>query len=714
MGATLTVSQAGRPVTATTPLGGDALVPVRVVGTEELSRPFLFTVDFVSAQSAIAPTQLLGKPVGLALALPGGAARPVHGLVRRWANLGPAGPAGLTRYRAELVPWLWMLSLASDCRTFEQESVLDIVEAVFRKAGYRDVRRKVTAPPAALPYVVQYGETNLAFVSRLLEAAGLYYTFEHAADRHTLVVSDAKGGAVAAGQVASVPVSPVARAANGGANGTRAAVGPNLVAELAREYAVHAQGVALGDAHLLRAADAGSSASRRPGAAGERFAFLGDLAGTPTAGVAAADATRRIEAEEATGDVVRGVSTCAAFTAGTRVTITGGPLGAAGAELHLVRVAHQLEVGDVLAGGGLDMQYENEFTAIPAATPFRPPRDTPRPAVLGTQTALVVGTGGAGQIDVDANGCVLLEFPWDRGKGKNGGSAHRVHVAGLWSGTGWGTVQLPRVGQRVLVEYLDGDPERPIVTGRVYSNNHAHPYALPANKTQSGLKSRTVGGGADNFNELRFEDKQGAEHVYLQAEKDLQTKVKNDETRDVLHDRTTTVKRHDTRTVSEGNDVLTVKQGKQTIEVSRGDQEVTVALGKQTVTVNGNQSLTVKQGNRSATVQMGNDELAVKMGNLTIGVSLGNITIKADVGKITIEALQGVELKSGPMSSIQVTPSGVTVKGPMVTVEGQAQTAVKGAMVQVQGSAMTQVSGAMTQVNGSGMLMLKGGVTMIG
>ncbi|HEY0778776.1 MAG TPA: type VI secretion system tip protein TssI/VgrG [Gemmatirosa sp.] len=718
MSAVLAVQQANRPLVATTPLGGDVLVPVKLTGTEELSRPYVLTVDFTSANAAVTPASLLGKPVGVEAQGAATGTRHFHGLVRRFANLGAEGISGRTRYRAELVPWLWMLSLSSDARTFENKTVLEIVEAVFSGAGYSDHKTRVTATPPALAYVAQYAETNLAFVSRMLEEAGLYYAFEFAADKHTLVISDAKGSAVPAGALASVPMAAVL-------NGARAAAAaqPDAVTRAEREYAVHAQTVALADFHLLRAGDSGSAPSTNPGANGELYAFLGALSGTPSAGVAAAEATRRIEAEESGGDVVRGASTCVSFTPGTRVTITGGAFGAAGVELQLVRVTHELEIGTYVGGGEEGHTLQNTFEAIPAATPFRPARTTRRPSVQGNQTALVVGTGGAGQIDVDKDGCVLLQFPWDRGAGTEGKSQHRVHVASLWSGTGWGAVQLPRIGQQILVEFLEGDPDRPIVTGRVYSNNHAHPYGLPDNKTQSGMKSRSVGGGADNFNELRFEDKQGSEHVYLQAEKDLQIKVKNDETRDVLHDRTTTIKNDDTLTVSEGKQVIevstgdqttTVKQGKQTVEVSQGDQEVTVALGKQTVTVNGDQSLTVKQGNRSATVQMGNDELAVKMGNLTIDVSLGNISIKADVGSITLEALQGVTLKSGPTSSIQITPTGITAKGAMVSVEGMMQAALKAPMVSVQGEAMTTVQGAMTQVTGSGMLQLGGGVVMVG
>jgi type VI secretion system secreted protein VgrG len=705
---TLPISQANRPLRATTPLGGDALVAVSLTGEEEVSRPFLFTVDFVSTNKAVTAASLLGKPMTLHLPLASGGARAVHGLVRRFSTLGRDRSDDLAHYQVEVVPAVWFMSLFTNCRTFENQSVLDIVEKVCKAAGVTNVKRRVTTAPPPLPYVVQYRESDLAFISRLLEDAGLFYTFEHEEDKHTLVFTDARGGSIPACATASAKFQP---RTTGGQPQT------DVVFELTRHFAVHSASVSLTDHDLLRADNNGKVSSGLPGARGELFDFLGDLG--PNDSVT--EAKRRIELEEAGHDRFRGSSTCHAFQAGTRVEVSGGAAGAGGTEMHLLRVTHHLEGGDVIAGSGLGATYRNEFEAAPASARHRPARVTPRPSVRGTQTAKIVGSGGTGEIDVDADARVLLQFPWDRGDGKDGKSKHRVHVASVWAGTGWGFVQIPRVGQEVLVEFLEGDPERPIVTGRVYNSAHKPPYDLPANKTQAGWKSRTLGGGSDNFNEIRFEDKKGDEHVFAQAEKDLKVLVKNDESRDVQHDRTTTIKNHDTRTVKEGNDEHTVEKGNQsvkvskgnqTITVSEGDQTVEVANGKQTVTVQDNQTITVKQGNRSVTLDKGNDSLTVKMGNLKIDVSLGNVEMKAGAGKIAIEAMQELSLKVGP-SSIVLSPAGVTIKGMNVKTEATVQAEMKGVMTKVEGSGITQIKGAMTQVKGDGMLMLKGGVTMI-
>ena len=678
---TIPISQQNRPLRATTPLGGDVLVPVSMVGEEEVSRPFVYTVDFISTEGGVSPADLLGKAITLQIRETSDTTRPVHGLVRRFGTAGRNQADQFAMYRVEIVPALWFLSLSTDCRTFEQMSILDIVEKVCKDAGVTNLKRRVTATMSPLPYVVQYRETNLDFVHRLLESAGLYYTFEHADDKHTLVFSDSRGGSIPAGKQATVKMQPRFAAERPQAD---------VVYRLSRDFAVHSKTVSLADHHLLRANDSGNATSSLDGARGEQFDYLGDLGRKD----AAVQAKTRIEVEEASHDLFRGSSTCSAFESGTRVTISGGAATDSGTELHLLKVTHRLEVSDLIAGSGLASKYENEFVAMAANTPFRPPQVTPRPFVHGTQTAKIVGAGGTGEIDVDADGCLLIEFPWDRGAGKDGQSKHRVHVASVWSGAAWGFIQIPRVGQEVLVEFLEGDPDRPIITGRVYTSAHKAPYTLPANKTQSGWKSRTLGGGSDNFNEIRFDDKKGEEHVNVQAEKDMMVLVKNDETRKVEHDRTTTIKNNDTRTVSEGNDVHTIEQG---------DQTLTVKTGKRTTTVKANETLTVQDGNRSTKVEKGNDSLEV---------SLGNITMKAGAGSVTIEAMQKITLKVGS-NSIEVSQTGITMKGLNVKSEATVQAEFKGLMTKVEGTVQLQAKGTMAQVNGDAMLMLKGGVTMI-
>jgi type VI secretion system secreted protein VgrG len=301
-------------------------------------------------------------------------------------------------------------------------------------------------------------------------------------------------------------------------------------------------------------------------------------------------------------------------------------------------------------------------------------------------------------------------------------------VAQSFAGQQFGSVFLPRIGHEVIVEFLDGNPDNPVVVGSLYNSANLPPWTLPDNKTQSGVRTKsTLKGGAENYNELRFEDKKDAEQIYMQAEKDLHTLVKNDELREVKHDRTTVITNHDTRTVEEGNDTHTIEKGEQTITVK--DNQRTLHVEKNhTVTVNGEESITVAKdrtvvveqsqthtvtkdntvtikgkqdtkitGNDTTKVEQGNVKLEVSMGNLATEVKMGNITEKAALGSITLEAMQKITLKVGA-NSIVVDQMGVTIKGMMVKVEG---------------TAMTQIKAPMTQVNGDGIVMIKGGVTMI-
>jgi type VI secretion system secreted protein VgrG len=696
-------SQTNRPLRATTPLGGSVLVPVSYIGEEEVSKPFLYTADFVSTNASIAASAMLGKPVTLHVTLGNGKVRDINGLVRRFSNLGGRGL--LTLYRAEIVPALWFLTLSSDCRTFEDKSLLDIVEKVCKDAGVTDIKQRVQSPPSPIPYVVQYRETDFAFVSRLLEEAGFYYTFEHTASAHTLVFSDSFGGSIPAGALPSLKIS---------SNVSGGQFEVDSVRVTSRDFAVHSATSSVMDHDLLRAANIGSSDSVSAGARGVAFDFLGDIPPRESA----IESVRRIEILESAFDQLHGESNSASLQAGTRVRFTGAPFGAGGAEFHVLQVKHKAEGGDVVAGSSQAFNVTNTFTAVPVATFLRMPRSTPLPSVRGTHTAKIVGAGGDAQIDVDADGRVLLEFPWDRGDGAQGKSKHRVHVASVWAGAAWGFVQLPRVGQEVLVEYLEGDPARPIVTGRVYNSTHKPPYTLPANKTQSGWKSRTLGGTAENFNELRFEDKKGEEQVFLQAEKNLQVKVKVDETWTTGNDRTETIQRHHKQTLTEGDQTVLVTKGKQHILVKEGEQMLAVAEGpqvlwaqngKQTFRVDKeDQEIIVTDGDRTAVIKAGSDSLEVSQGHLETVVKTGNIKMTASLGTITLEAMNKITLKVGS-NSIEISTTGITIKGMQVSVDAQTQAEVKGVKV----SGMVQVKAPMTQVSGDATLILKGGVTMI-
>jgi type VI secretion system secreted protein VgrG len=274
---------------------------------------------------------------------------------------------------------------------------------------------------------------------------------------------------------------------------------------------------------------------------------------------------------------------------------------------------------------------------------------------------MVVGPAGE-EIYTDQYSRVKVQFHWDR-EGKNDEkSSCWIRVATFWAGKQWGAIHIPRIGQEVVVDFVDGDVDRPLIVGSVYNAATMPPYTLPANMTQSGIKSRSSkGGAAANYNELRFEDKKGSELVTLHAEKDQSIEVENDETHWVGHDRTKNIDHDETTTIK----------------------------GKRTETVTGNETITVQQGDRSLTVSMGNDATELKMGNQTIDV---------DMGKIAETAMQSITLTVG-QSSIKIDQMGVTIQGMMIKIQGQIQVDVEGLMTQIKGTAMLQEQGGIVMIN---------------
>jgi len=354
-----------------------------------------------------------------------------------------------------------------------------------------------------------------------------------------------------------------------------------------------------------------------------------------------------LEAQNAGNQTAVAAGTACGLRVGGRFSLENPrDVGHDGTELAIVETSHDISLDSYRSssGGGSEHVATVSLKAIPVSVPFRLPLSTPKPTILGPQTAVV--TSGGGEIDVDEHGRILVRFHWDYAKRyDNGRASCRIRVAQSFAGGGWGAVFLPRAGQEVIVEFLNGDPDHPIVTGAVYNGEKKPPYDLPANKTRTVIKTDSSEGGGGT-NELRLEDKKGREEVYLQAEKDMNTLVKNDETLTVGNNRTKTIQR-------------------------------------------GNETIKIEKGNRDTELGMGNDTLTLKMGNQETKISLG---------KSSTEALQSIELKVGA-NSIKVDQSGVTIKGLMVKIEGTAMLDVKAPVAMVKGDGMLKLNGGITMIN---------------
>lgn len=643
-----------------TPLGKDALIPVSLRGEEAISLPFAFTVEMVSERETIDPDALLAKPACVTLRRRHDAEgdrllRHFSGLVRRFAATGVKGRT-LWGYRAEIVPALWFLSQTEDCRVFQNMTALDIIEQVLGDGGVTEYDIRVQGEKPTREYTVQYNETDLAFVTRLMEEEGYFYFFEHKDNAHTLVIANANT-AFAVIPESAMRVSPD---------------GQGLVDCLTAWEP--AKSVAHGRVRLTdydhtapgKALDASTSTVFSTAQAARRDVTRWP-AGTTDPQEVNARVRRRIEAAEAAASLIAGKGGHGGFVPGGKFNVTES--GARDGEYVVRGVTHRARDESWVAGGQ-KQSYENDFTAFPAATAWRDRLSVPRPRMDGIYSGKVIGVPGE-EIYTDKYGRVKVRLMWDARPDATADGAIWVRVMQAWTANTWGWHFLPRVGTEVAVGFMDGDPDRPVVLGGLFNGNDMPVFPLPDQKTKSGLRTRSSpGGGTEDFSEFSFEDKKGQELVFLHAQKDHAVEVENDQSIHVMHDRTEKV---------DNNETVTIQQ----------DRSVTVAQG--------NESLKVQAGNRSVEVAQGNNALKVDMGNHSVGVSMGNISVKADLGSITLEAMQSITLKVG-MNSVTISQEGVTVKGLMVSVEGQTQTSVKGLMTQVQGSAMTQVNGGIIMI----------------
>ena len=634
-----TATQKSRLFQLKTPLGKDVLLLRRMTGSEALGRPFEWDLDLLSERGDIEAEQLLGQKVAVACTLPGGNKRHFHGYVTEFGQEGWVQRYHC--YRAIVKPWYWLLTRTADCRIFQDLAVPQIFEQVVKQYGFTDYRLKLSGSYEAREYCVQYRETDFEFLSRLLEEEGIYYFFEHSESAHTLVLVDDPGQHETVAGYEKVPFYPPG--------------GPDIRRERDHLQAwTCTKSVRTG---TFATTDFDFEAPRKSLAATESISRshvqshfeVFDYPGEPdqlTGQQASQVAKLRIQELQANYMLARGDGNAAGLATGYRFTLELHPRKDLNTEYLITRARYSL-ASDAYEGGQAEVgdDIAVSIEAIDAKTHFRPERLTAKPVVRGAQTAMVVGKAGE-EIYTDKYGRVKVQFHWDRYGKQDEKSSCWVRVAQLWAGKAWGGIHIPRIGQEVIVSFLEGDPDRPIITGRVYNGDSLPPYALPANATQSGIKSRSSKGGGDaNCNEIRFEDLKGSEQLYMHAEKDHAVVVKHDETHSVGHDRTKTVTHdetvkvdHDrTETVGHnesvsigadrahkvsGNDDLKVS-GKRTVSV---DQDDSAKIGKNLV-IDAGESVTIRTG--SASISMKSDgTIAIKGADITIEGS-GKVTVKA-------------------------------------------------------------------------------------
>ncbi len=672
------------PITITSPLPPADLMFESMVAEAALSTLGEMRLTLLSPKPDLTPEDLLGQPLTVTLELREGEKRHFNGHVTRF-GIGRAR-GRFYGYHATLRPWLWILTRTSDCRIFQDLSVPDIVKKVFDDLGLTHYEFKLFRSYRTWNYCVQYRETDFNFVARLLEHEGIYWYFEHDEGKHKLVLVDSQGAHDAAPGQPDLPffenvseVPPDTEYVSGWSFSRQISTGKVSMRSFDFER----------PSLTLEVEDQESRSY--PGSAMEAYDYQGDYVKKPDGQQWAED---RVDEHQTGFEQLHGSSNAHRIEVGRLLKLRQHPREDQNAEMLVTALSLQARVEDQESGraGGL---VQCDFSAIPSKQQFRPPRRTPKPFVQGPQSAIVTGPGGE-EIYTDKYGRVKVQFHWDR-EGKNDDkSSCWVRASHPWAGKNFGAIHIPRIGQEVIVDFLEGDPDQPIIIGRVYNAEQMPPWDLPANATQSGILTRSSkGGGYGNANAIRFEDKAGSEQLWIHAEKNQDIEVENDETHWVGHDRTKTIDhdetthvKHDRTETVDNNETITI-HGQRTETVDKDEtitihknrtekvdlnENITIGVDR-TEKVGSNETITIG-ADRSVTVGSSETKTVALQRTHTVGV---NETISVGAAQeVTIGGLQAVTV--GAVQTVTVGASqSVTVGANQSTSVGANQATQVGA-----------------------------------
>jgi type VI secretion system secreted protein VgrG len=702
------------------PLKPGKLMFYRMTGTEELSRPFEYELELLSVDGGISFSELLGQPayVKTRLSELGDAeGRFFHGHVTEFGLVGRLGR--YFRYRAVLRPWLWFLSKVVDCRIFQEKTVIDIVKAVFDgHEAIAKVEFEASEPRDPIPYCVQYRESDFNFVCRLLEQHGLRFMFKHTRDGHIMIISDAQGQVQH--QIEGYESIPYMMQTD--------SVREDLesIQEWRSNDSVFSWGFATTDYDYLRPR-VDLSRARDLGEGDHRYGSyeVFDYPGGFSSGIPDQHPFNRQLEQVADSLSTEGVTRARGIACGYYFTLTGHPNSEQNKDHYVCKTHITLVEPDyeAIRGDGVSLD-EPLFQCRFSVDGYELKRNDAlaRPRMYGPQTAVVVDAeqGTDDDIHTDQYGRVRVRFFWDRYfstvRAPRGGGEHLsayLRVATLWAGKNYGFIALPRTGQEVIVDFLEGDPDQPIITGRVYNAEQMPPWTLPEHKTRSGVVTRTLQGNWTTANELRFEDKPAEEQVFLHAERNLDVEVEKRETRKVGTN----------QYISVGGDSQSSIGGNRSASVGKNDSTTitadrkTMVGGDQKNSVNGDATFVAMGSYKAAALSMDiKSETLYKLAAIVIDcVATAAYSIKTTSYKLAAPAIEvsgtqisqtatGIQkivggatlnlgsqaivnieapiinLKAGP-SSISLTPAGITISGPMVSVTGAATVTITGAII---------------------------------
>nr|WP_199039240.1 type VI secretion system tip protein TssI/VgrG [Dyella sp. ASV24] len=657
---------------------GDKLLFASMRADEQLGRLFRYDIEVVSQDDKVDLRSLLGTSMTVKLATTDGYTRHFNGIVVEAAQTGfrTIDRLSYAIYQVALVPKPWLLTRKVDCRIYVDQSVPDIVRTVLGEIGYGDLKLSLSGNYDKRDYCVQYREDYFSFISRLLEQEGIYYFFTHSASTHTMVLADALGAHARTPSFEKIPYAPPVQ------QGKRHAASIEAWQQV---RGVHATKVQLTDYDPLNPKTS-LLATEEIGHADDCHEISGlDVFDYPGSHVVSATgehyALVRAEANNVRRSRYEGRTNACGMMIGALFELKDFPRSAWNQEYLVTATRIQLAESGYASGDNGAEPFTCELEAIESKLPFRSLPLAIKPTIVGLQTAVVAGDT-AEDIAVDKNGRVQVIFHWNKLDKPNGRQSCPVRVASPWAGKSWGAVSIPRVGQEVVVSFLEGDPDRPLIIGSVYNADNPPPYSLPDNKTQSGIKSRSLQGGTEDYNEIRFEDKKGSEELFLHAQKDMREEVENDHVVEISHDQTVTVKNDQTETVQHDRKLSVGNDDK--LDVT---QNATTSIG-QTFKLTAGTEIQLVTG-ASSIVMKSSGEIEIKGVNIKIS---GDVSVKVE-GQVEVGVKGGATMDIGAGASLKVHSDG---------------------MLEVNGAAMTTVKGAMLTLNGEGMAKLGGGITMIG
>jgi len=653
------VGKSGRQTELKIDLGGEQIVLERIEAVEALSTPFHISLDIISPLGELEILPHLGKPAIVTLSQDGELQRYFHGIAVDGEYVKETSSG--FHYRVTLQPWTYFLSHNRDFAIYQDLGAIDIIKRVLDEAGVSDVDyTRLSKSTAKRVYCVQYNESDFSFISRLMEEEGIYYHFKHSKDRHVLVLCDGPSSH-AEGKPATLTYNPATSSVFNTDSAART--------ESAREYYLQRwiERVSTGAEAKVTVRDFDFEKPDRPlEAVAEAnqahprdsievysypFGYVDEGQGKKLGGVL-------LDALRTDRRTYRGQSQSSGLTCGTKLTVRKHPNRRLNGSFLIRQTFHSITAERYRTGeAGDDSSYSVIFNAMPAATQWRAPRITPRPVVHGLETAIVTGPDGE-EIFTDEYGRVKVRFHWDRSgsPGEKSTCWMRVSQTG-----GLGNIILPRVGHEVLIDFLGGDPDRPIVVGRVFNRRHMPIYALPDNKTVALWRTKRYGQtgnyspgkdldtGKPGVNELRFEDKGGKEEVFLHAERDMKTRIRYKETHHVGCDQEIMI----------GHDRTEKVEHDETVEVGNNRK----------VKIDANDKLDVAQS------------LKVKAGTT-----------------IDIEANTSITLKVGA-STIKMDPASIKLESPQITVTGNATAKLTSPLSTVEGTGILTVTGGLVKIN---------------